>query len=283
MKVFITGITGTLGKEVLKLLIPLGYDVTGLTRDELKLKQMINEFGPRMALGDVRDFESMERLTKGVDILFHFAALKHIDLMEKRTEECIKTNLYATENIYHIQKANNIKRVVFSSTDKAVYPINVYGMCKAISERIILRNKNNVVCRYGNVLASRGSAIHIFKEHIKANQPIPITHEKMTRFWITIKNAAEFVVSKGLGYKPGLFIPKIKSYGVVDLAQLLYDKINDYPEGVGKKVEIKNIGMRPGEKIHECLYSAYESGKDLHSNFEHYTRDEMLDLIKDII
>lgn len=258
MRIFITGLSGTLGTAV-KDILKSEHTLFGLSRCENKAKRLFEE-GHYTYIGDVTDFE---RLTWAIsdckpDIIFHFAALKHVDILENHIEMCINTNIKGTINILKAQRENNVPKLVFSSTDKAVYPVNVYGMCKAISERLVLKNPNNVVCRYGNVLGSNGSVLNTFKKDLPRAK---ITDKDMTRFWIKIEDAAKFVVNKGLTGS-GLCIPEMKAFKVIDLARL-----------VGA-TEFEYIGIRPGEKLHECL------DYDLYSNTcVQYTDKEMKDLL----
>jgi FlaA1/EpsC-like NDP-sugar epimerase len=261
MKIFITGISGSLGTEVKNQL--KGHTLYGLSRCENKAKALFQE-GIYTYIGDVRD---RDRLIWAVadcspDIIFHFAALKHVDVLESHIEMCMETNINGTVNILKAQSQNKIPKLVFSSTDKAVYPVNVYGMCKAISERLVLKNYNNTVTRYGNVIASRGSVINVFREQLKSGK-VTITDKEMTRFWITLKNAAQFIIDSGF-YRTGLCIPTMKAYKVINIPALLTDE----------PFEIVETGIRPGEKIHECL------SEGIYSNtVEEYTQEEMKGLL----
>lgn len=265
MNIFITGAAGTLGTEVIKQLQPYGYNIKGLTRNEHHLLKLRETCTP--VLGDIRDRKRMIDVTKDIDIIFHFAALKHVDIMENNPDECLRTNLEGTKNLLHAQEINGIDRVIFTSTDKAVYPINSYGFCKAMSENLILQNPYNAVCRYGNVFGSKGSIFERLPGILKKTNTIKITHPEMSRFWIRIEDAAKFVLETGLKGKNGLHIPPMKSANVLKTLKLYaeYKGFLDY--------EIEEIGLRPGEKLHEDL------SPDLSSNkCENFTTTELIDL-----
>jgi UDP-glucose 4-epimerase len=278
VRILITGITGTLGRWVSDILLGSGHEIIGYSRDEQKQRLIPNYDKLTLYLGDVRDRDRITEASRGCQIIFHLAALKCVDTLEANPDESIKTNLVGTDNILHAQRVNNISRVVFTSTDKAVYPINSYGKSKALAEDLVLRNKNNVVCRYGNVLASRGSVLPIFVEKIRNNHPVEITDPRMTRFWMTQAEAADFVISRGLSDMAcGLNVPEIQSSSLVTLALTI-------GEALGKQVEMKTIGIRPGEKLHEQLRTEEEGGL-IRSNDRSYffSKNELYRKIKDFI
>jgi FlaA1/EpsC-like NDP-sugar epimerase len=210
-----------------------------------------------------------------VDVIFHFAALKHVDQLESNPEEAIATNITGTINVLHAQRLNKIKKVVLSATDKGVYPVNTYGMTKGISERLVLRNPNNAVCRYGNVLGSRGSLLPALVKSLKTENRVYLTDPNMSRFWITINDAANFVVSAQ--NKSGLCIPPMKGAPVYLLSEVVANLLNV------KSYETRQIGVRPGEKIEECLRSCYE-GEELFSHrAPQFTAQELSELIAPLI
>jgi UDP-N-acetylglucosamine 4,6-dehydratase len=212
MKYFITGITGTLGSLVCqKLLKNEENEVIGISRDECKQASFPKHKRLTLYLGDIRDKARLEEATRGVDLIFHFAALKHVDKLEENPEEAVCTNIYGTMNILSAQRTNGIKRVVLSATDKGVYPINTYGMSKGISERLVLRNPNNVVVRYGNVLASRGSVIEGLVKSLTTKATAYLTDPNMSRFWLTADEASDFVLSGAAAKEGGLKIPPMKA------------------------------------------------------------------------
>ncbi len=225
-----------------------------------------------LRLGDVRDLARMCELSYGVDVIFHFAALKCIDGLEFEAEECIKTNIDGTLNIIKAQRINVVPRVVLSSTDKSVYPINVYGYSKALSERIVLQNSNNVVCRYGNVVASRGSVIPSFAKTLKEEKKIYLTHPDMTRFLISIEDAAKFVYQSSLKTQGGVNIPNMKSCEIGQLAEAVGAAVNVHAW------DVELVGLRPGEKLHEDITSDMCSFRA-----PRFTGNELLDLVKAVV
>lgn len=223
---FITGGTGTLGRETARQL--LTSKDTGkiiiFSRDELKQKQMKSEFNdPRLqfVIGDVKDYDSLKRSVHGeIDYLFHFAALKHIDVCEENPAECLKTNFHGTQNVVNLVIKKNIRKMIFSSTDKAVNPINIYGMSKFMAEKMI-RNTNQeipfnrfLIFRWGNVLGSRGSLVDIVKENLEKKDVINIANfsnsEDVTRFFILIENAVQFMLSNRDSLSKQCLVPVMK-------------------------------------------------------------------------
>ena len=266
--VLITGGTGSFGKRYVRTLLD-NYDIKRLviySRDELKQFEMQQEFDNteimRFFIGDVRDRERIKEAMRGIDIVIHAAALKQVPASEYNPMECIKTNIHGAENVINAALANNVNKVIALSTDKAANPINLYGATKLASDKLFVaannmsggRTKFSVV-RYGNVVGSRGSVVPFFNKLIAENlDHLPITHEDMTRFWITLQGGVDFVL-KCLDrmYGGEIFVPKIPSVRIVDLARAMApDK------------EMKIIGIRPGEKIHEVMCPADDS----HLNIE---------------
>jgi len=243
MRHLITGITGTLGKRVAQKLQFDGHEVSGISRDEQK-QRLLPEYIERK-ICDINDQAHLRRAVSYLspDNIFHFAALKHIDEMERNPLACVQTNITGTTNVCDVAEDAGVS-VVFTSTDKAVNPINVYGHCKAISERIVLE-RGGVVCRYGNVVGSRGSVIPFFAEKIKNHDAVPITSEKMTRFWINIDDAAKFVVDCS-ERESGVYIPEIGAAPLITVVGILGEILGVIPF-------TKVVGLRPGEKLHEEL------------------------------
>lgn len=277
--ILITGITGTLGTKVCEaLLLDPSYRVYGFSRDEQKQRNFKKHPRLTMILGDVRDKRRVIESTRNTDLIFHFAALKCVDTLEDNPEESIATNIEGTMNVLGAQRINKIPRVVLSSTDKAVYPINVYGECKALAEKLVLRNKNNIVIRYGNVLASRGSVIPYFIKTLREEKKAYITHEDMTRFFLTPEQATDFVIQCGFGQKAGLrILSSMKSISMLEIVMVLSKMI-----GVTKPA-IVYTGVRPGEKIHENLVADHE-GMPLDSrNAPRYSEEEMIELLTPIV
>ncbi|MHA1927194.1 MAG: SDR family NAD(P)-dependent oxidoreductase, partial [Candidatus Thorarchaeota archaeon] len=263
--VLITGGTGYLGRSLASRF--LKYEPQSIrifSRDEVKHFRFNNEFGElpqiRNLIGDVRDYDRIRRASEDVDVLIHAAALKRIDLLEYNVTESIKTNVMGSLNVANVALRNNVGKSLFISTDKACSPLNSYGACKLLGERIFTemnysKGKSKSILssvRYGNVLASTGSIIPFFKQKIENGEQIPLTHPEMTRFIISAEQAVDLVL-KGLVYNLGgeVIIPNIPSSKTVDLIEALKTAMN-------ADNEIIEIGIRPGEKIHEILINEFE-------------------------
>jgi UDP-N-acetylglucosamine 4,6-dehydratase len=255
--ILITGGTGSFGKSFIRELLSRyrPHRVVVYSRDELKQFDMQQEFthaSMRFFLGDVRDKERLIQAMRGVDYVVHAAALKQVPAAEYNPMECIKTNIYGAENVIHAAIANGVERVIALSTDKAANPINLYGATKLASDKLFVAANNMVgsaptrfsVVRYGNVVGSRGSVVPYFRKLLSDGATeLPITDVRMTRFWISLSQAVEFVFKNFERMQGGeVFVPKIPSVRVVDLAQAM-------AEGVPHKI----IGIRPGEKLHEIM------------------------------
>jgi UDP-N-acetylglucosamine 4,6-dehydratase len=258
----ITGGTGSFGHQILKkLLLENPQRITIFSRDEKKQFDMQNDYRDdriRYLLGDVRDFGKVLEATKGMDIIYHAAALKQVPNCEFNPMEAVKTNILGADNVRRAAIQNGVETVVSVSTDKAVKPVNVMGMTKAIQERIMINSNGGdtkfIEVRYGNVIGSRGSVIPFFKERIQKNQFLPITDFRMTRFLLTLDDAIDLVfkaTSEGGGGE--IFVKKMPAAKVIDIALIMAQalaKKKDYP--------IREVGVRPGEKIHEVLVSEEE-------------------------
>lgn len=260
-RALIVGGTGTLGQELTRQLLDRGYSVTVFSRDELKQKQMADKFQDgriSYLIGDVRDLGALRAAMRDVYVVFHAAALKHVDSLEFNPEESVKTNVLGTMNVADAAVAEHVRYVVFSSTDKAVAPVNAYGMSKALSEKILL-NRNRVqtrtlfsVFRWGNIIASRGSVIPIFARKLQTEKKAYLTHPDMTRFFIRIDEAVAFMIDK-FRSADGVMIPPMKA-----------TKIHRVIEGVMRALQITDAeihvcGIRPGEKIHESISDSVHS------------------------
>jgi UDP-glucose 4-epimerase len=278
--VLITGGTGSLGHTLVKRLMSNGNDVPKkiiiFSRDEAKQHAMKLEWANlkiatdniyyhnyeeilSFRIGDVKDYNSLLDPVKEADIIVHAAALKQVPVCEYFPEESLKTNVLGDINLIRALKEtnNHVKTVIGISTDKACKPINTYGMCKALQERILINanlncKKIRFICvRYGNVMASRGSVIPLFKEQINMGGPITITTKDMTRFFLNLDKAVDIIFDAIKYAKPGeIFIPIVPSAKIVDMAELLI--------GDNRNIKIKYTGIRPGEKIHEILISEEE-------------------------
>ena len=265
--ILVTGGTGTFGESFIKYALNR-YNPKKLiifSRDEFKQSMMQEKYAShpkrkilRFFLGDVRDVDRLNMAFREVDYVIHAAAMKQIPATEKEPLECIKTNINGAENVIKAALRNKVKKVIALSTDKAVNPVNLYGATKLASDKLFvsanfysgsITTKFSVV-RYGNVIGSRGSVIPLFKKLKQENSKhIPVTHKDMTRFVITIDEAVQFVI-KSISKMSGgeIFIPIIPSVRIIDLAK-----------SINPKGHIKIIGIRPGEKIHELLFSKQEA------------------------
>jgi UDP-N-acetylglucosamine 4,6-dehydratase len=265
--VLITGGTGSLGKSLVEYLLKETKvrRIAILSRDELKQQLLRIQFrdDPRLRwfLGDVRDLDRLKRAFHGVDYVIHAAALKQVDTGEYNPMEFIKTNVLGSQNVIDASIDAGVKRVVALSTDKASSPINLYGATKLTADKLFVAANNYSftygttfsVVRYGNVMGSRGSVIPFFQEIAAQGKPLPITDLRMTRFWISIESAVKFVIdSLELMSGGELYVPRIPSMKIVDLANAV---------APGSKLE--EIGMRPGEKLHEEMISADDSRRTI--------------------
>ncbi|MDB2354601.1 UDP-N-acetylglucosamine 4,6-dehydratase (inverting) [Candidatus Pelagibacter bacterium] len=261
----ITGGTGSFGKKFINHILK-NYKPKKLiiySRDELKQSELIHEYknkykSLRFFIGDVRDRERLTFALREIDIVVHAAALKQVETAEYNPMECLKTNVYGAENIISACLSNRVKKVIALSTDKAVNPINLYGVSKLASDKLFVSANllsGNIgtkfsVVRYGNVVGSRGSVVPLFDQYIKNKSKfLPITDANMTRFWITIEDGVKFVIKSFQRMIGGeIFIPIIPTVKITDLA-----------EAMAPNLKQKIIGIRPGEKIHESLCSLDES------------------------
>ena len=263
----ITGGTGSFGNAVLKGFIDSEFkEIRIFSRDEKKQEDMRIEYNnPKLSfyIGDVRDSQSVVTAVRGVDYIFHAAALKQVPSCEFFPIEAIKTNILGTENVLAAAEAFEVKKVVILSTDKAAYPINAMGMTKALMEKVMVAKSRNlddsktIFCgtRYGNVMASRGSVIPLFIEQIKAGKPLTITDPEMTRFMMTLDHAVELVLYAFKNGKQGdMFVQKSPAATVSVLAQALIELYDS-------KVSIQEIGIRHGEKKYETLVTSEEMVK----------------------
>lgn len=263
----ITGGTGSFGKTVLKRFIDSDIkEIRILSRDEKKqddLRKKLDSDKVKFYIGDVRDISSVREAVKGVDYIFHAAALKQVPSCEFFPMEAVKTNVIGSDNVLTAAIDAGVKKVVCLSTDKAAYPINAMGTSKAMMEKVIVAKsrtvdpKDTTICvtRYGNVMASRGSVIPLFIEQIKANKPITITDPTMTRFLMNLDEAVDLVLFAFKNAQQGdLFVQKAPASTVGDLAETLQEMFN-----ATNKINI--IGTRHGEKAHETLLTREEHAR----------------------
>lgn len=260
--ILVTGGTGSFGKKFIEIVLKKCKPkvIRVYSRDELKQSEMEQVYGNtgsvRFFLGDVRDKERLNRAMRGVDVVVHAAALKQVPACEYNPFEAVKTNIIGAQNIINSAIDNGVKKVMAISTDKAVNPINLYGATKLCAEKIFIQSNSYSThggtifssARYGNVIGSRGSVILKFKEQKKTGT-ITITDKRMTRFWITLDEGVNFVIRSIEIMKGGeVFVPKIPSMKVLDLAKL-----------IAPGCRIREIGIRPGEKINEVLVTEDEA------------------------
>jgi UDP-N-acetylglucosamine 4,6-dehydratase len=261
--ILITGGTGSFGKKYTKILLQ-NYKPNKIiiySRDELKQYEMAQDYNNscmRYFIGDVRDASRLQKAMRGVDYVIHAAALKHVPIAEYNPMECIKTNINGAQNVIDSAIANNVKKVIALSTDKAANPVNLYGATKLASDKLFVAANNLTgaqdtsfsVVRYGNVVGSRGSVVPYFQKLINEGATkLPITDIHMTRFLITLEDGVKFVLNNFKRMHGGeIFIPKIPSMKIVDLAKAL-----------APNLPYEIIGIRPGEKMHEAMITADDS------------------------
>jgi UDP-N-acetylglucosamine 4,6-dehydratase/5-epimerase len=269
-RILVTGGTGSFGKLFVKKILAFDpKEIIILSRDENKQGSMAMEIPDnrlRFVLGDIRDYHTVRDAVRGVDIVIHAAALKWITQVEYNVWQGIMTNIQGAQNLIEASRDEGVERVVALSTDKAVDPINAYGMTKALQERLITtanlyeyrKNTIFVNTRYGNVLGSRGSVVPLFRSLIDAGKPITVTDPAMTRFVMTLDDSVKLVleaVTHGVGGE--VFVKKMQAHTVQDIINILYEHL---PK---EKRNVKVIGIRPGEKMHETLISESESTRTI--------------------
>ena len=252
--VLVTGGTGSFGKKFVRKALTLGVKkIIVFSRDELKQYEMKQEFKDeriRFFIGDVRDKERLLRAFDGVDIVIHAAAMKHVDACEYNPFEAVKTNIQGAQNIVEASIDQGVEKVIALSTDKAAAPVNLYGATKLASDKLFIaanaysggKHTKFSVVRYGNVVGSRGSVVPFFKK-IRHTGVLPVTDDRMTRFWITLDQGVQFVIDNLNRMRGGeLFVPKIPSMNIIDLAK-----------AIAPECDIEIVGIRPGEKLHETM------------------------------
>ena len=263
----ITGGTGSFGKAFLKQVLETRNPdrVVIFSRDELKQYEMRQTWGDdprvRFFLGDIRDRDRLKMALHGVDFVVHAAALKQVDTAEYNPMEYVKTNILGSENVLQASIEAGVKKVVALSTDKASSPVNLYGATKLTADKLFISGNHYAagyetrfsVVRYGNVMGSRGSVIPFFRNLAAKGEPLPITDFRMTRFWITLPQAVEFVMTCFNDMAGGeLYVPRIPSMKVTDLAK-----------AINSDSELVEVGIRPGEKLHEEMISREDSRRTL--------------------
>jgi len=264
--ILITGGTGSFGESMIERFLKYGVkEIRIFSRDEKKqddMRKYYNNSKLKFYLGDVRDSQSVMNVTRGVDFIFHAAALKQVPSCEFYPLEAVKTNILGTENILEAAIRCGVERVICLSTDKAVYPINAMGLSKALMEKVLIAksriSSDTIICatRYGNVMASRGSVIPLFVEQIKAGKPITVTDSNMTRFMMTLEDSVDLVLFAFQNGNPGdVFVQKSPAATIGQLAKAIAEVLGvpDHPVYI--------IGTRHGEKLYEVLLSREEMVK----------------------
>ena len=274
--ILITGGTGSWGHELVKNLLTFQpKEIRVFSRNEFAQVKMKRAFSDnpilKFVIGDVRDFEAVNEAAKNVDYLFHLSALKHVPICEDQPSEALKTNVYGTENIIKASLNQKVKKVIDVSTDKAVEPINFYGLTKAIGEKLIIQanklsNHTRFTCiRGGNVIGTNGSVIPFFKEQIATHHAVPLTSGDMTRFFLTVSEAIDLLIhasEQAIGGET--FVMKMKACSIVDLIDVLERHF------ATKDIVINEVGVRPGEKLHEVLVSNAESRNTYRFDEDYY-------------
>ena len=262
-RIFVSGATGSWGQTLITMLLNNHNveEIVCFSRGELQqvlMKRKFNNNKLKFVIGDIRDYAAVKMATRNVDYIFHLAALKHVPVCEENVQETIKTNIEGTTNVVNAAIENRVRKVIDVSSDKAVEPINLYGMTKAVGEKIIvqandLTDYTRFVCiRGGNVMGSSGSVIPFFIEQIKSGGPITLTDHKMTRFFLTLEEAIRLLFKASIDSIGGeTFVMNMPACYIKDLAEVLME--------VYGKVEIRETGIRPGEKLDEMLISHHES------------------------
>jgi FlaA1/EpsC-like NDP-sugar epimerase len=268
-RILITGVCGTIGRELLRQLIDKGAgEVVGIDNNETDLFFLSEQYSQAdnvyLYLGDLRDREKLMRKSHGINIVLHSAALKHVILCEKTPQDAIQTNILGTQNIIDAAISNKVERVIFTSSDKAVNPTNVMGTTKLMGERLMTaanahRRSGGPIfasTRFGNVLGSRGSVVPLFRRQIAAGGPVTLTDPAMTRFIMTIEEAVSLVLrSVFLAHGGEVFITKMQVARIQDIAEVMIQELGP-PQNC---INIKEIGSKPGEKLYEELMNDEET------------------------
>jgi len=276
--ILVTGGCGSIGSGIVKRL--LKFDVKRIrvfdNRESAQfyLQEELKEYKKKLRtlIGDIRDKERLKWAMKGVDIVFHCAALKHVPLCEYNPFEAVATNVYGTQNLIDVARDENVEKFILISTDKAVNPINTMGATKLLAEKLVLNASLGEVktlfscVRFGNVLNSEGSVIPLFIKQIKKGGPVTITSQDMVRFFMTMKEAVDLILIAAKIMKGReIFILKMNAMRIIDLAEVMIEELAPKYGFNSKKIKIKSIGVRPGEKFYECLMTEEEA-----SNVEEY-------------
>lgn len=273
-RILITGSCGTIGKKLFSMLLGQGYgpaEVIGLDNNESGLffleQKFLGDTRARCFLADIRDSDKLRRKMQGVDIVFHSAAFKHVILCERSPFEAVQTNINGVNNVIHAACENNVQKIIFTSSDKAVNPTNVMGTSKLMGERLMTAANSNFLgkgtvfssTRFGNVLGSSGSVIPIFRQQIAGGGPVTLTHPEMTRFIMSVDQAVRLVIDSAEFAKGGeVFITKMPVIKIADLAAVMINELAPRHGFKPEDIQIEEIGTKPGEKLYEELMSDEE-------------------------
>ena len=279
-RILVTGACGTVGNELIKVLSletengPL--EIFGIDNSESELffidQKYLHDDRVRFCLADVRDYAKLCRVMKGIDVVFHAAALKHVVLCERSPFEAVQSNIHGVQNVIQAAIDNDVRKVIFTSSDKAVNPTNVMGTSKLMGERLITAAnsnhfKSNTVLastRFGNVLGSSGSVIPIFHKQIEKGGPVTLTDPEMTRFIMSVEDAARLVIDSSKIIQGGeVFITKMPVIRIADLARVMIEELAPLYGHDSSKIGIKIIGSKPGEKLYEELMSHEETRRTI--------------------
>ena len=275
--VLITGVSGTVGREVLRQLIKQSpSEIIGIDNNESELfflnEEYRNQNNVKLFLGDIRDADKLKHKSRGVNYILHTAALKHVILCEQSPEDAVQTNIIGTQNVIDAAFVNGVERVIFTSSDKAVNPTNVMGTTKLMGERLITaanahRREGGTLfssTRFGNVLGSRGSVMPLFKRQIAAGGPVTLTDPEMTRFVMTLTDAVKLLMNSAPLVRGGeVFVTKMPSARIADLAQVMIDVLAPRYGFKAEQIPIKVIGSKPGEKLYEELMNDEETRRTI--------------------
>ncbi|WP_334072147.1 MULTISPECIES: UDP-N-acetylglucosamine 4,6-dehydratase family protein [Paenibacillus] len=272
-KVLIVGGTGTIGQSLLReILVDNPEVVRLLSRDEFKQFQLQHEYKEytniRYLIGDIRDYNRLERAMQDIDYVFHTAAMKHVPACEYNPFEAVQTNVLGTQNVIQAALTCNVKKVIFTSTDKAISPTNTYGASKLMAERLIAaaqyqagsKQTKFAAVRFGNVMGSRGSVIPLFEWQIEEKRKITVTCKEMTRFMMSLKQATELTL-KAMEIAQGgeIFVLKMPVVRLIDLAHVVIEQTSSKLNLERSSIVIEEVGLRPGEKMFEELMTEEEA------------------------
>lgn len=275
-KILVTGACGTVGLELINQLLSDSIynpsEVLGIDHNESELffldQKYLSDSRACFFVADVRDRNELTQKMEGIDIVFHCAAMKHVILSERSPEQAVETNIYGVQNIIAAANANQVEKVIFTSSDKAVNPTNVMGTTKLMGERLITAANSNkkdkgpvfASTRFGNVLGSNGSVVPIFHNQISDGGPVSLTHREMTRFIMSIEESVKLVIHSAQYAQGGeVFVTKMPVIKIADLANAMIEELSPYYGKKPEDIEVVEIGSKPGEKLYEELMSDEET------------------------